>query len=176
LVIGLALLALTFQPVFAAPFSSDGIILEIPAGFEGPVTQNGVGGKVFGFTKQSLAPDIRALLQVTIVDPDNSAIPTSLTEEQLSQGAERYALDFVKGIERRRTEFKKGNVVRLVLGGIPAAKVSWRGNSQGIATNGVVYCVIVKGRVVLFHTQDAGVATTSNMLEAIKAIDAVKIK
>jgi hypothetical protein len=28
----------------------------------------------------------------------------------------------------------------------------------------------------LFHTQDAGVATTSNMLEAIKAIDAVKIK
>jgi hypothetical protein len=175
-VLSIVLWLLVIQPVLAAPFSTDGITLDIPAGFEGPVTQNNMDGRAFGYSKQSLAPGIRTLLQITIVDPGNNANPATLTKEELSQGAEKYVLDFLQSVERSRTEFKKGNVAHLVLGGIPAAKISWQGNAQGIATNGIMYCVIVGGNVVLLHTQDAGNKATGNMREAIGAFEKFKIK
>lgn len=174
--VGVALLTLLPWSAEAAPFSTDGITLDIPVGFEGPVTQNGPDTRAFAFTKQSLAPSVRTLLQISIFDAPSGSIPPTLTKDELSKGSEKYVLDMLKGVERRRTEFKQSTVTHLLLGGTHASKVEWKGRLDGVATNGVMYCVIARGKVVWFHTQDSTNEVTSNMKEAIKAIEGLQIK
>jgi hypothetical protein len=163
-------------PAMAGRFSTDGVLLEIPAGFIGPIAQSDKGAKLFGFTKESAIPNARTLLQVTTLDPGNNAIPATLTKQELAAGAEKYVLELLQGVEQRRTEFKRGKIVHLSLAGIPAVKVAWQGKAQEIGANGVMYCVLVKGKIISFHAQDAGNKVTPNMREAIKAIEGMTIK
>jgi hypothetical protein len=160
----------------ATPFSSDGLTIYVPPGFEGPLTQGQAGAKAIGFAKQSINPAMKTLLQVTVLDPGPNAIPSSLTQAELADGAKTYVLDFVKGVERSRTNYSQGNVVSLNLGGIPSAKIAWKGSVNGIDANGVMYCVISKGKLYSFHTQDAGAQPTSNMREAMSAIESVAFR
>lgn len=124
-------------------------------------------------TRQSNTPGARTLLQISVYDTGGK-IPATLKKEELSQGAEKYLLDFLKGIERRRTNFVRGDALHLTLGGVPAAKVSWNGDLQGMPTNGVMYCVIVGQNVISFHTQDSGSEPTAAMRLAMKSIESMR--
>lgn len=172
----LALCVLACSPAFAAPFSSDGMTINIPAGFEGPVTQSNTGATQFVFTKQSSAPDIQTLLQITISSPRNEAELIVLGKEELANRSEKYANDLIKVFEEMRTDFVRGNAVHLQLGGQPATKIPWKGKVDDISANGVMYCVIVNGKLVSLHTQDVGNDATANMRAAIKAFETLKVK
>jgi hypothetical protein len=175
--VNVCLLTLVCVAAFAAaPFSTDGISISVPNGFEGPVIQNQGQAKVVAFTKQSTTVSVNTLLQVSIFNPGPGAIPTTLSQQELSAGAQKYLLDFVKGIERRRTEYGQGEVAKLLLAGTPAAKIAWHGRIEGLSSNGVMYCVILQGKIFSFHTQDMGRESTANMREAIKSIEAITLR
>ena len=90
-------------------------------------------------------------------------------------GTDKYLLDFLKGVERRRTEFKQSGIVHIPLGGISASKISWHGRLKGLEMSGVMYCVIIGSKIISFHTQDSGNEITPNMLEAIRSIESLTL-
>ena len=89
--------------------------------------------------------------------------------------SDKYLLDFLKGVERRRILFSQGKIVHISLGGIPASKISWSGIFDGLETNGVMYCVIVGSKIISLHTQDIGDEITPNMSQVIKAIESLTV-
>jgi len=171
LIVGLLLCFALFTESFAGQFSAEGITLQIPEGFEGPVSQSKEKLALYGFIKPSSTPQIRTLLQLSSYDLGKT-IP-KLSKEEMWAGSDKYLLEFLKGVERRRTGFSQSKIVHISLGGIHASKISWSGSLEGLKANGVMYCVIVGSKVISLHTQDAGNEITPNMLEAIKSIESL---
>jgi hypothetical protein len=160
-----------FTECFAGQFSAEGITLDIPKGFEGPVSQSVERGMMYGFSKVSSTPRVRTLLQLSSYDLAKT-IPR-LSKEEFLVGSDKYLQEFLKGVERRRTGFKQSRIAHISLGGIPASKISWSGSLQGVEMKGVMYCVIVGSKAISLHTQDAGNEITPNMLEAMRSIESL---
>jgi hypothetical protein len=155
-------------------FSAEGISLEIPRGFDGPLSQDLNGAAVYAFTKSSTAPEVRTMFQISIYDT-GKALP-KLSNEKMWAGTDKSVLAMLKGVERRRTNFNQGKITHMHLGGIPASKISWSGDYEGVPANGVMYCVMVGSKLVSLHTQETSGKSTPNMSEAIRAIESLSIK
>jgi len=170
----IVLLASLILPVFASAgvFSVQPVTLTVPSGFEGPQRQEGVGAVSVGFTKNSLGP-MKTLLQITIYD----ARLKLKNESKVNRDAvaSKCLLEFVGGVERRRTDFKKTEPEMLKISGIPAAKLRWTGKVQGMETVGVMYCLVSGTNVISFHTQDVGSVPTPAMIEATKAFESASV-
>jgi hypothetical protein len=158
----------------AAPYEDELLRLEVPAGFVGPVRQRqGAEGMAVAYSKPHTG-DRGTLLMIAIYDV-GSKLP-KLSKADLGAAAERYLLQFLSGVERRRTLFEASKPSRLELGGLPAARVTWRGIAQGFSMFGTMYCVIVGTRVVTFHTQDFEGAPPENTSEVIRSFESVQFK
>jgi len=160
-----------FTECFAGQFSAEGITLDVPNGFEGPLSQSMERAVTYGFTKPSSTPQFRTLLQLSAYDLGKS-IP-KLSKKEMLEGTDKYLLEFLKGVERRRTGFTQSKIVHISLCGVPASKISWSGSFEGLKANGVMYCAIVGSKVLSLHTQDAGNELTPNMLEAMRCIESL---
>ena len=171
----IVLLASLIVPLlaFAADFTVKPVTIAVPEGFEGPVRQEHQGAVVVGFTKSS-GPASKTLLQLTIYDLG----PRLKTNNAAERGAaaSKYLLDFVGGVERRRTDFHRTEPTPLKISGLPAAKLQWTGKLQGMETVGVMYSFVVGSSVVSFHTQDVGSTPTSAMIEAASAFESAKVR
>lgn len=173
----LAVILLSVLPVaacFARPFTAHGVTLEIPDGFNGPMVENADGARVYGFTQHASAPGTKTVLQMSVYDFGKN-LPPDLSPKVLMDGSKRYLLQFLKGVERRRTGFSQSDLVSMSLGGIPASKIAWKGDLQGRPTNGVMYCLIAGSTVISLHTQDSGNHVTPGMQQAIHAIEALAV-
>lgn len=113
------------------------------------------------------------LFQVSLYDFGSKL--GALSEAKQAEAAKKYLLEFVAGIERRRTNFKRTDPHPMKLAGIPAAKLQWTGEFQSKATVGVMYCFVVGTKVISFHTQDFGTEPTDAMKEAMKSIEGVRL-
>jgi hypothetical protein len=159
---------------YSAPYENEVLSLDVPAGFQGPVTQSlGAEAVVVAYTKPH-SSNRGTLLQITTYD-FGSKLPKP-TKQELGAAAEKYLLQFLAGIERRRSSFQTSKPMRLTLGGIPAARVAWKGVAEGQQMSGTMYCVVVGSRVISFHTQDFEGAPSENTAEAMRAFESVRFK
>ena len=156
----------------AQPYETSLIRLEVPAGFEGPVTEEfGPGASSVAFRRNYPSSPAGTLLQVTTYELQDAL--AKITDDQRSQAADFYLRQFMQGIERKRTLFQSTTPSRVVLGGFPAARAEWSGNLETEPMTGVMYCVVVGTVIVLFHTQDKITAPPENRNSALRAIESV---
>jgi hypothetical protein len=161
--------------VFAAAFDGGTYLLDVPAGFEGPISHSmGTEGSVVAFTKPHANAVTTTLLQITIFEI-SSHLP-ALPRQDLGPASERYLGQFLGGIERRRTNFASTPTTRVTLGGLPASRVTWVGETQGRKLHGVMYCVIVGRQVFQLHTQDFDTSPPGNLRDAESTIKRIRFK
>jgi hypothetical protein len=176
--IGARLVAATFfllcGMLHAAPYEDELLRLEVPTGFQGPIRASpGAGAVVIVYSKLHTG-DRGTLLQITTYD--FGANWPKLNRAELGAAAEKNLLKFLGGIQRRRTSFEASLPTRVELGGLPAARVTWKGVARGFRMFGTMYCVIVGSRVVTFHTQDFEGAPPQNTSDVIRSFETVQFK
>lgn len=170
-----SLLLLAAQVAIAATFENDVVSIEVPNGFQGPVSEpSGAEAVVIGFKKSHPNGSTNTLLQITVYN--FGAHMPAIPKARLGEAADNYLAQFLKGVERRRTSFSATASTRISLGGLPAARVSWSGITEGRAMRGVMYCSIVGSKVISFHTQDFKDAPPANLQQAVTAIESVRFK
>jgi len=168
----LLILFFVFTPPVQA-FDFEGGSLHIPAGFEGPITQDLNGqGNVYAF-KRPHKDTSAALLQISVFDPGQKF--PELSQEEMKEAASQYLLQFLGGVERRRTNFQRGPVQFLRIGGLPLAKISWNGDHNQQRLEGVMYCYIFKSRIVNLHTQDYSKYNRQYIEQAVRAFESMHI-
>jgi hypothetical protein len=159
--------------VLAEPATVGPVKLDIPAGFTAAASETRGPARVAGWVKGDATT--KTLLQVTIFD-GGSDLPGAPAEKVLQEAADKYLGDFLKGVERRRSNYSQTPFEHLTLAGLPAARSTWKGYVGNIAAVGVMYCVIVNNRLVVsFHTQDVGSAVSPAMREAMKSFETVRL-
>jgi hypothetical protein len=161
--------------ILAAPFESATYVLDVPVGFEGPISQSmGAEGSVIAFAKPHANVPTTTLLQISIFE-----VPThlpALPRQDLGPASERYLGQFLGGIERRRSNFVSTGPTRVTLGGLPASRSTWVGEAQGRKLHGVMYCVIVDHQVFQLHTQDFDNSPPGNLRDAESSIKRIRFK
>lgn len=153
--------------VRAGEFKVDGIAIDVPAGFEGPATaQPDAHARTYVFAIRSTSPLLPStVLQVAVYDPAAEVEAGSA----LADISQRYLMQMLEGVERRRTEYRKTASKEIRLAGFPGSVVSWEGKAQGIGTSGKMYCIATKSAVLFFHVM--GGAPNADMAAAIRAVE-----
>ena len=158
-----------------AQLLADLVQLVAPTNFEGPTSATpGPGMHSDAYVHRVPGSDRGTLLQVTTYDFGSKL--EGLPKNELGDGAERYLMQFLGGIERARTEFHASKPTRTTLGGLPAARVEWTGTARGQAMSGVMYSVIVGTLVVSFHTQGFEDSSVGDRKAALHAIETVTFR
>ncbi len=169
----LAFLFTLARAAFGAPFERDGIALEVPQEFQGPIVQPlAAEARSFAFSRRHSAGAKATLLQVSTYD--FGARMPAFAPEQSGAVAENYLRDFLRGVERRRQSFSASPATRLTLGGIPAARIAWQGLAEGERMRGVMYGVVRGSRVVMLHAQDFDSAPPDYLKQAVQAIETMR--
>jgi hypothetical protein len=171
----LSLLLMTAHVVQAETYTDNLIILEVPPGFDGPEFDNGIPyGVRVAYKKVHADKKKSALLQITSYN-FGPKMPV-ISEEQSGAEADKYLSQFLKSDTNHFTSFLASRPKRINLAGYPAARISWSGNLDGRPTIGVMFCVIVKSRVLSFLAQDVKENSAADLNLAIDAINAVRFK
>jgi hypothetical protein len=166
------LVSLTAQHLYAQNAQTALVKIAVPSGFEGPTSASENGADVVGYVRRIPGSTHGTLLQISTYD--FGAKLKGIPKKDLGDGAEHYLLQFLSGVERRRTNFHASSPTRQSLGGIPAARIEWTGIAQGQQMSGVMYCVIVGTKVVAFHTQGFASSPPSDRANALRAIESAK--
>lgn len=148
--------------------------IKIPEGFEGPVTQSmRQGASVTAYTYPHDS-NTGTLLQITSWNP-NQSFP-QMTNEELKVGSEKYLLQFLSGIQRKRDSFKKSGVEFIQISGQSVAKIKWSGAIQGKEVHGIMYCLIYNSKIYSFHTQDFSSFKGKYTQLAVGAFESIELK
>jgi len=172
--LGIALFIITTTLLCAEP-GADLVQIQPPPNFEGPIAATpGAGTHIDAYVHRIPGSDRSTLLQVTTYDFGSKL--EGVPKSELGDGAEKYLMQFLGGIERARAEFHAAKPTRTALGGVPAARVEWTGLARGQAMSGVMYCVIVDTVVVSFHTQGFDDSPVEDRKAALHSIEAVTFR
>jgi hypothetical protein len=172
-ILAIALVIATFTAQIG--YAQTGLVqLAVPSNFEGPQRASESGAQVEAYVHRIPGTERSTLLQISTYD--FGAKLKDVPKEELGNGAEHYLLQFLGGIERRRTEYHGSSPTRVLLGGIPAARAEWTGKAKNQLMSGVMYCVIVGTTVVAFHTQGFSDSAPSDRTAAIRAIESVTFR
>jgi hypothetical protein len=150
------------------------LVIRVPPGFEGPTREDADGGVTVAWIERQPAPGGGTLLQVSAIDVGASL--DGITQAQRVEGANHYLLEFVRGVGQSLGHFEFGEFEQVSLAGLPAARVRWTASASGLATIGVIYCVLVGHSVVSLQTRDTGTAVTPAMYSAMGAIEGVRLR
>lgn len=157
----------------SSTYEDAGIRVSIPQGFEGPVSRNEQNATVAAFVKKYPDGVRGTLLQITTYDFGQALV--GMPEDARQEGTDRYLAQFLGGVERIRQSFKIVSQGPVLLDGIKASRAVWEGDAKGRPMSGVMYCVIVGTRVVVFHTQDFLDAPPGNRKAALESIESVTL-
>lgn len=158
----------------AATEPSELLQLAVPSGFEGPVHENAGPAHTDAYVRHIAGQERGTLLQITTAD-----LSTGLKGMPVDRRAylpERYLLQFLGGVERRRSGFKASKPAPTTLGGKPAMRSEWTGSTEGHAMSGVMYSVMSGDVLVIFHTQTFEDAPPQDIGDARRAIEAVTFR
>lgn len=169
----LCFLVILISPFVHAYDFEDGII-DIPKGFEGPMSQNIGPGSSSTAYKFPHADGSAALLQITTWNPGTSF--PQMSEQELKEGSKNYLLQFLGGIERKRENFERQEVEFIEISGRPAAKVEWNGTIQEKSIHGVMYCLVYNSKIYSFHTQDFSSFNGKYTKMAVNAFENIELK
>jgi len=88
----------------AAASPGDLVQIVVPAGFEGPTSADpGPGAHIDGYVRHIPGQERGTLLQITTYDFGSKL--KDMPKEELADAAEHYLLQFLGGVERKRTGF-----------------------------------------------------------------------
>ena len=144
----------------------------VPKGFNGAVSTTYQGGEVEAYVKKIEGSERGTLLQITAYDFGSKleGLPTN----KRSEAASYYLSQFLSGIEKKRTSFHAYPIIETTLDNLPATRVEWKGVSSGFNMNGVMYCVVVGTKVILFHMQGFDDSPLEDRTAALTAIETVE--
>lgn len=170
----LGLLVIAIAPsVRADEFKLNGIAVDVPANFDGPVSaQPDVSAQTHAFSVRStssLTPS--SVLQVTVLLYGSITVAEAERPAAVSQ---RYLSQMLEGIERRRTEYHASAPQEIRVAGLPGSVVSWRGRTNRIGTNGKMYCIVTESGLMFFHVMGGGNAPNADMAAAIEAVESAR--
>jgi hypothetical protein len=165
-------LALASQPSHSA--DAGPLVISVPDGFDGPIRSDSAGGTTTAWVKRRPGAEGGTLLQISAIDVGTSL--EGITPAQRLEGAQHYLLEFAKGLGQKLGNFELGDIERISLAGLPAARVRWAATIGEDAAIGVLYCVLVGHSVVSLNTQDIGTAITPAMYGAMSAIEGVRVR
>lgn len=169
-VLGL-LLVVFASSIRADEFKVEGITIDLPARFEGPVSaQPDARAQTYAFAVRatnSLTPS--SVLQITVYDAT-----TDVQAERPAAVSQRYLSQMLEGIQRRRTEYRASAPQDIRVAGLPGSMVSWQGKANGIGTNGKMYCIVTEAGLLFFHVMGGGNVPNADMAAAIKAVESAR--
>lgn len=168
------LIALVFFSVHVHGFDFDGGRMDIPKGFEGPISRElGKGIFSWGFTFPH-EDNTAAVLQLTIwnVPDDLSKIPAN----KIKIETEKYLIHFLQGVANNKTNYVQGKIEFMQISNQLVAKVIWQGLKEGYGTHGSMYCLIYNAKVYIFHAQDYSEYKNKYANLAVKAIENMEFK
>src|SRR5580658_2743893 len=114
-------LALLPTATLAAPYGMGVVQIDVPAGFEGPVTQQPDSKSwVAGFVKQYPDDTRGTLLEITTYDVGDQL--KSMPESLRVSTTDSYLKQMLGGVARKRTSFKSSPPTHIQLGGVPASR------------------------------------------------------
>jgi hypothetical protein len=154
-------------------YSDLGFSIELPAGYIGPLEHVAGSSISRGFRKPLPQSDLNTVIMITVQHVGRS-FARRLNSER--PALTRATLDpVVDGIARNRSGFSKGAPSSVRISGFPGLKLAWRGSAQGIAFEGVVYCVLHGERAYAVQIQDPAGRGSARMLEAMQAVENMKL-
>ena len=152
----------------AAEFKVDGIAIDVPAKFDGPVTaQPDAQAKTYAFT----IPATNLLSPSTVLQITAYSAPADVQAGHSADVSQRYLSQMLEGIERRRTDYQESAPKEVRLAGFPGSVASWQGKANGIGTNGKMFCIVTKSELLFFHVMGGGSVPSADMAAAIKAVE-----
>ena len=129
----------------------------------------------------SAQPDASAQTHAFTVPATSSLTPSSVLQitvygaaadakaERPAALSQRYLMQMLEGIERRRTEYRASAPQEIRVAGLPGSVVSWQGKVNGIRTNGKMYCIVTEAGLLFFHVMGGGSAPNTDMAAAINS-------
>lgn len=135
----------------AANYSYPEFTADLPSGFEAPVAQGNSGAKSWVFAKSNKSSSVVGILQITVYD-FGEALP-AMSEDETNQAMEQYLMEFLAGVERRRSSFSTGAISNTSIGIRNARSIDWEGLAEGIPMRGRMYVTIVGSAVYMLHVQ-----------------------
>ena len=144
----------------------------LPDGYLGP-TEHIEGASVSkGFRKPYAGTTLNTVILITVHEFGPSFEKRPAKERA---AAMRETLDdIVAGIEKNRNGFRKGEVRPVTLSGRSGLKISWTGTRQGIAFEGLVYCVLAGSRAYAVQIQDPSGRGANRVTEATRAVESMR--
>ncbi|HTA66383.1 MAG TPA: hypothetical protein VK753_12855 [Xanthomonadaceae bacterium] len=168
-------LALLPATALAAPYFMGVVQIAVPAGFEGPVTQQPDSKSTVSTFVKRYPHDTRGtLLEITTYEV--GAQLKSMPESMRTSTTDAYLKQMLDGVAKKRDSFKTSPTAHIRMSGVLASREAWSGVVQGQNMSGTMYCAILGGVVVFFHTQDFDDAPADNRAQAVRAIESVAFK
>ena len=147
--------------------------IDLPAAYIGPVEHVSGTSVSRGFRKSYPGTPLSTVILVTVQEMGPTfakRVPAermALTRETLEP--------IVAGIEVNRTGFRRSEPSSVTVAGYPGLKLAWSGTAQGIAFDGVVYCVLAGSRAYAVQIQDPAGRGKERMAEAVAAVERMRI-
>lgn len=157
---------------FAESVKIKSFTLELPGGFTGPIRQSAGPTEMWAFSKSHESSETNSLIQFSIINLDEASAddpvrPPTVTNKDL-------LLKMLAGIERRRTDFWKGNYKEIKLAGIPANKIEWSGSVENFKMKGVYYTFIYERFLYAISLQDIMPFADDHLPLMQKSIELIK--
>ena len=160
-------------PPKARSFSDATFTIHLPEGYLGPVEHVAGSSVSRGFRKPLPSSNLNTVILISVHDMGASFAKrvaserTELTREMLEP--------VVAGIEKNRTGFRKSQPDAITISGHQGLRVAWSGSAQGVAFEGVVYCVLAGSRAYAVQVQDPSGLGNARFLEALRAVEKMRI-
>lgn len=134
----------------------------LPKGFSGPEINSRGTTTLYAYSRRSADTGINAVFQVGVI---------TMPPEGGKKSLEFLLTEMLKGIERRRTDFKKSGYRKSKLGSLEARTVDWEGKAEGFVLKGRMICAVSEDRLICLQFQDSAKSWDQSLLEAVKTIE-----
>ena len=161
-------------PASARSHSDAQFVIDLPAGYLAPV-EHAAGNSVSrGFRKPYPSSALNTVILVTVSD-----MGATFAERV---AAERAALTLetlepvIASLAANRTGFRKAEPRAVSISGHRGVRIAWSGSAQGVAFEGVVFCVLVGARAYAVQVQDPSGLGNARLNEALRAVETMRIR
>jgi hypothetical protein len=157
----------------AASFDAAHFSIDLPDGYIGPAEHIAGAAVSRGFRKPYPGTALNTVILITVQEM-GATFGRQVGSERMR--LTRETLDpIVAGIEDNRAGFRKSAPRDVVLAGYPGLQVRWSGAAQGVAFEGIVYCVLVGSRAYAIQLQDPAGRGKERLAEAMRAVERMRI-
>lgn len=157
----------------AAAIRTESFDLEVPEGYEAVAQLTSPGAQLFGYIKKTSSAEASSLIQVTIYDLGSQP---DVPANQMYEASGVYLLQFLGGIEARRSRFRKSAPEHVSISGVDGSKITWDGYAGDTHLKGVLYSVIKGSKVFSIRVEGPQELYTEQTAQAAKAAEEITLR